>query len=405
MNFKISNYTFLYVALFLIFGGYYSILTLQANYSLPFSLTLLVRMVILLVLTILFLSQNKVPESLTFKLVILFIVMYLIRILYLQGFTSGDYSEYLLYFLAFSAFPFILISCSRLDLKIIDAIVLYIQVSFLIFFFLVVLYYGDYIFSGMRLSASVSKDENYISPLSLSYCASMAMGLSIVYFISSSKKSYKSNVLMSLVFILSIPVFILGASRGAFISLILAFILIAMFQSTTKVRLYITFFLVSLFFVMISISSNYQVSAIDRFLNLGDDISSGSSSTIRLEIWRLALEQFMNNPLFGSDIIVTEYGGYAHNIFIGSLISTGIFGGSLLFISYVLMLFKLRGLSKISSEANYLIIIFMQSSIQVMFSGAIYTAAWFFTSTALVIALSNTHKRSDFNGALSVYST
>ncbi|TMP79134.1 O-antigen ligase family protein [Pseudoalteromonas sp. S983] len=404
MNIKTSNSTLLYVALLLTFGGYYSILILQANYNLPLSLTILVRIAILFILTIFFLTQNKIPESLTFKLIIFFLMMYFFRILYMQGFGSGEYAEYLFYFLAFSALPFILISCSRLGLGDIDSIVLYIQISFLIFFSLIVFYYGDYIFSGMRLSAYVSKDENYISPLSLSYCASMAMGLSIIYFMFSPTKSYKLNVLMLLVFILSIPAFILGASRGAIISLIIAFILIVMFQSSTKIRLYISIFLVSFFLLMVFISSNYNISAVDRFLSLGDDISSGSSSAIRLNIWALAFGQFIDNPLFGNDIIVTEYGGYAHNVFIGSLISTGILGGSLFLISYILMLFQLRRLSKISFKANYLIIIFIQSSIQVMFSGAIYTAAWFFASAALVIALSSTHKRSFVSESLPVCS-
>ena len=125
---------------------------------------------------------------------------------------------------------------------------------------------------------------------------------------------------------------------------------------------------------------------VDRFTSIQSDIEEGSTSAIRLSLWREGLEQFMNNPFFGNSLEVDKYQFYPHNLFIEVLLSTGLIG----FIPFTLLLF--RGFkATINIFRNYpqyawIGVLFLQSFMQNMFSGALYAASWFWLSLGLLFS-------------------
>ena len=134
MNFKVSNTVFIYIAFFLMFGGYYAFLVVQANSQIPFKLANLTRVMILFSVMGYFFTAFKVPRSFTFNLVLVFLLMYLARLLFDIVFTDKDYWNYLVYFLTFSLLPFCFISFSNVRLVNVQSIVNFIQLGFLFFF-------------------------------------------------------------------------------------------------------------------------------------------------------------------------------------------------------------------------------------------------------------------------------
>ena len=110
--------------------------------------------------------------------------------------------------------PFILISQLKLNQSIYNKILHSILLSTLFLSLLSLYYYKSLLGVVGRISLAISRDENYISPLALSYCGALGIGLGIIYLVTNKSISRLQKLTVLLVIIFSLIPFFLGASRG-----------------------------------------------------------------------------------------------------------------------------------------------------------------------------------------------
>ncbi len=386
--------TAFFMAVFFSFSGYYAVLLLSNNLlGLSFSqyFTIPVRILIVLLLFICFIligrkEQIKQPVFIAF---ILFSLAYLFRIAaeILSGVQNHmSNSTFLLYFLSFCFLPFLCLFLKKelfADLKFYKwAILLSGAILAVLSFF----FYRDIIGTVGRISLAVSKDENYISPLALSYSGSLTMGVALLVLLTNTNSKFVKLMLWIIAGVSCVP-FFLGASRGSVIALAFPFILFILNHRSKLMSIYLLIAFVLFSAGVIVLSEQFGSTVIDRFMGINEDVDSGSSSASRLYIWSYALGHFADNPLLGHSLEVPETGHYPHNIFIEVLMATGIVG----FLPFMFVIVKsvkqTLYIFKNRPELSWVAAIFLQSLIQNCFSGAIYTASWLFFSMAFILSM------------------
>lgn len=203
-------------------------------------------------------------------------------------------------------------------------------------------------------------------------------------------------VLLSTILLSVIP-FFLGASRGSIFAIIISF-LIYFLTEIGKKPLFRTIIITAIVTISIIFLDAYLESGLlGRFKNISNDIELGSSSALRVVLWETALNQFADYPIIGDKLRVNNFEGYSHNIFIEVLQTTGILG----FIPFIFLIIsawkKVFFITKNHKEYFWLLVIFIQSFTHHLFSGAIYTGAWLWTSMALVFILHDYLKTRSYN--------
>ncbi|MDT0677677.1 O-antigen ligase family protein [Autumnicola musiva] len=294
--------------------------------------------------------------------------------------------EVFFYFLSFAFLPFTVISSVRLRKEYFKPIINSIYGSGIIFVFLATITYREYIGKVERLSP-VSMGEEVVSPLILSYCSSLLIGTVITYHLYNHTSKFRKIIGLILVLFSLIP-FFLGASRGSLVGLLAPFVLITLMQKRFSRILYNVLILLVLLIGLIYFDNLLGSGLLNRFTDTAQNIKNEDSSAgLRILSWNNSFKQFLNNPFIGDKLAVNNWVNYAHNIFLEILQTTGILG----FLPFILLL--LNGLKisfkiiKAYKEYSWIVVIFLQSFIQHLFSGAIYTGAWLWTSLALIYSL------------------
>jgi O-antigen ligase len=287
------------------------------------------------------------------------------------------------YFFSFSFIPFLFLSNIELSAYKLSYIFRAFLYSGLFFSLISVANYGQYVGQISRLGMD-SGEENTVNPLILSYNATMVFGVFLFYWLYN-KTSLLQKILLFSGIVLSIIPFFLGASRGALIAIFVVLLLNVFYSSSAGAKLkYLTFFLL-LFFIIIYLNQYFGGGLTDRFYELQEDFDSGESSAVRLTIWKSSWSQFIDNPLFGDKLAVEGWKNYTHNIVLEVLQTTGIVG----FVPFSILLFTVLAYAtriiRYHKSYSWLSVIFILSFIQTMFSGNLYSAAWFWNSMAIVI--------------------
>lgn len=383
------NGVLLKISFFLAFVGYYVFLMIFSNVGLielSRFLTIPIRVVIILsLLGVVVLNRNYFSKDLLWYTV--FSIIYIGRIFYemeIGTINHMDNLEYLTYFLTFSVVPFSLLSIIKLSEKSYQSILSSMLSSCLVFSVCCLAFYQTIFGQTVRISSSIGRDENYISPLALSYCSVLGIGIGISYIISN-KAPIAKQIQIALICILSVVPFFLGASRGSIFALVVPFaILLVSKKRNSKDILFITL-LSSLMFGLILVGEKYDSNLLERTLNIDSEIANQSSSAIRTTYWKEGLAEFSNSPIFGASLELRKYGNYPHNIVIEVLLSTGLVG----FLPFLVLLISgfnaTLSIFRLNEKYAWVGIIFLQSLIMNMFSGAIYSASWFWLSLALVL--------------------
>jgi O-antigen ligase len=388
---RFETYLFFWI-FFTTFLGYYSILLLLFNLGMSEtsrSVTIPIRFGISGMLTVLFLRNiNKLQSSNVIYLYVIFMFIYLYRLF--EDYMNMEHyfmsiSEVLVYFLSFSAIPFIVFSSQRLDTNKINSIFNALFIGGVLFSLLVVSYYSRFIGTVYRLETATS-GESVLSPLALSYSSTLVIGVFIFYLIFNKVGFFRRVVMYVGIGLATVP-FFLGASRGSLIVLGIPFILYVLSGKsiTFKFRALV---ILSIVFIGVAYLDQYFSSGLlKRFFGISDAIADEDSSAIRIQMWESALNQFINNPFIGDKLRMDFSSGYPHNIFIEVLQTTGIVG----FIPFVFLIYAgwrvVFYILKNKKEYFWVAIIFIQAFMMNMFSGAIFTADWLWTSLGLLIAV------------------
>lgn len=390
---KEGPYTLLFLASFLTFGGYYVILTLSSNgiINIPSRYTsVFVRILIVNFILIYYIKYSRANSPVATKLFLIFSALYIVRILIELSSNTSSYSispmEFALYFLSFTMMPAYLISKIRFTEKMYDRIFISIVISCIALSLSTIIFYSKYILSGYRITKFVKLDDNYISPLALSYTASLGCGICISYLITNHTSKYR-KLLLSCGALISIIPFFLGASRGSLIAFSIPMAVLALSLKGVKLRLLL---ILSAFVgsIILYIATIYLGDTVfTRFLSIKSDIDSGSSSAIRAMVWADSLRQFLDNPIFGSSLEADITHHHPHNIFLEILISTGVLGFTPFLIFIIICLYKSFHVARNMPNMFWIPVIFLQGFSQNMFSGAIYGASWLAFGAGLLLSL------------------
>lgn len=391
----------LWLIIFLILFGYYDILLIFSNfYSLESSrlITIPIRGLSLFCMVLLLLMGRKEYYLKNLSLFVIFSLLYIFRMC-MDTISLANYylslSQLLVLYISYAVIPFVLFDVLVFNkedfVKIENCIVL----SAFFFSLLTSWFYYKYIGTVGRLSTNTVGEE-VLSPLALSYGASLCIGIVIVMFISKSVKKGWRKVLLIITVVASVIPFLLGASRGAILSLAVSLLLygIHVFRRETigfkiKLLIIVSFISFALGYAAIQMGS----SVFDRLLSINDAIEEGRSSAVRIDIWKQALSQFMEFPLLGDSFVIRGFNLYAHNIVVEVLLTTGILG----FIPFIFLIGRgFRSAFNVFSENpaySWVSIMFFQCFVRMLFSGSLYSGSWFWLSLGLLFALDKYNSR------------
>lgn len=399
MGRKIFNFN-LILGIFFAFSGYYVILLLVANYlsnDLSRMFTIPLRILIILSFFALYRKSHfktNIPIS---KIFYVFSAIYILRILiekmkYSQLYMTHEF--FLLYFLGFVLIPFYLLSNTKFQSENYQKIFYSILFGSFLLSVLTYFFYGDLIGSVSRISQEIGKDENYISPLALSYCSVLGISTGFFYLIANKVRK-KIFILISSVIVVCLIPFFLGSSRGSVFALVVPFILYILFSNGFKRKIKFIFIGVLFISLLVYSTSFFGTGVFDRITGISNAIDSGGSSAIRLLIWEEGFNQFLQNPIMGNSLQSEFVKHHPHNILIETLITTGIVG----FIPFILFLFfifkRVIRIIRDSPQHFWIASPFLIGFMQNMFSGAIWGMSWVAVGAALIIGFDFTLDRNE----------
>lgn len=381
--------------IFLVFLGFYAIILLLFNAGMGDKtrlVTIPVRLLIgVLCGFILFRSIKKKNKQI--KWFFLFVLAYFARIIIdysMAEYFYISYSNLVFYFISFVIIPFIAISKMDFSKICVKSLFNTFLASSLVFSTLAALLYSKFIGTVGRLSSGTS-GEDVVNPLLLSYCATLIIGV-LIFYMMYNKTSKKQKVFIYITIVLSIVPFFLGSSRGSLFALFFPFIVL-MFSSASSKNIFNIALISIVAVVALIFLDDYMGSGLlERFTGTQDAINSGSESAVRLQIWKQSFEQFLSNMMIGDTLNTKFVNHYPHNIYIEVLQQTGLLGFipfAILIITaikYVMYIFKRY------PKYGWLTIFFLQAMMQNMFSGALYTATWFWAGMAIVFSLRSSLK-------------
>lgn len=391
-NIGLGNRFIFFLIFYFTYLGYYASLLLISNFvSLESSrlFTIPIRLLVVGCLVILFFIQFK---YLRFPKIVylfsIFVLAYLLRLFISYNLDTPYYlpiSEVFFYFVSFCILPFIVligIRYNEIQFKILFKSLLY---GGCLFAVLVLIYYGKYVGNVSRLGVGVV-DESVINPLALSYSSILIISVFIFYLIHNKVKlAQKTIAIVSIV--LSVIPFFLGASRGSLLAIAITILIYLLSSKNYKAIIKSLVMFIMGVFLLVTLDNYLNSGLLDRVLNTSEDVNQNNTSAERIVIWKNAFNQFLNHPFIGDKLAVDNWESYAHNILIETLQTTGVFGFIPLVILFWFTWRKVFYIAKTHKEYFWIVVIFIQSFVQNMFSGSIYISTWLWVSVALVWGL------------------
>lgn len=284
----------------------------------------------------------------TLLLAVIFWIILLVRIIYDFEFTNVLKQNYIylnpaqvyLFSIFLSFLPIIIIYKNRhfINLRIIENNLLNISllygISIIIGLYLNFgLDFGKIFFERTELVYGSEFGPHPLNPISIGRAGSIIL----VLILNEVFNKNKFNLIKFLIsIILSLSLLFLGSSRGPFLSTIII-ILILLF--TYRDRYSLTKLIIAIIFVVFLILYFIDFRDLGLFKRFENPIY-GDDPT-RVEIWTAAIDYFLKNPVFGYSI-VDKYGIYPHNIYLESLMATGIIGSIPFFILLKRLFYKIR---------------------------------------------------------------
>ncbi len=370
---------------FFIFAGYYIGLTIILasgfkEFSRFYSLPLRVVSFLVAIFYIFQYKRNNVKIRIPDFLISFLFLFYIIKVLYTENSVVQfkllrSWYEYIFYFLLFNYGIYLFFR--NIDVKKhLSTIVNTLLFSGFLLGIVVILFYKEFLFASEigRFGSNIENNEEVVlSPLAIAYSGALNVSLLVSIFFQKFKKySFILKIYYITNFLLSMFLFVLGSTRGAFIVVILAILLFIYAQKGMKKVKYIFYIIpiVPLFFLYLNYTES---SLLERLTNTVESQDSSGRDVL----WSDALYEFGLHPIFGGKIEVS--GIYPHNILLEILMGMGIVG-FVLFIFFVIISMKSV---KLNNMSIYIYIIFVNGFFQYMFSGALYASIILFFAMGL----------------------
>lgn len=294
---------------------------------------ILLRLIILIVSAILVLFSGRFKTRELNIITVSFFVFwffYLLRIIadvFIHPIIVTNENTDLSKVVSFAVFMCFLPSCaiylnrSKINLEVLSGkLLLWFFVESFIVFCLLVVYFQGNIFDVFNDRSLITHGELFfpINPITISRIgASLVMASVYSFSVFHTLKWWKFLIFFLFGFVL----LALGGSRGPIISLAAVLLLLSA-RSFYKIKLYINVILIILMVVFTSTWVDFsKLDVISRIV----DLQSGENFD-RLGHWNSAVNQFLENPVFGDKIFDNYLGTYPHNILLEVLMSVGLIG-------------------------------------------------------------------------------
>ena len=269
----------------------------------------------------------------------------------------------------------------------------------LIFSFIV--YQGIIHPTGFGSGGSI-RNENGISYNSGAYLVSYAVGLAEYYLLVQDRIEWKSifkrksmAVLLWITIFVNMYLVLIAGGRGGLVVFICETVLF-LYLWIKKRKYGVYHFLVSVISFAIGIGISYYIvslaanstisySGYNRILKA---INEGDMSG-RGELYKTAIEVFKENPIIGHGFgsVFRKVGFFSHNIFLDIGVETGVIGILVFFVFIVLFLFKIKRLINMDIRNSLWLIMFIQSFVQLLFSGYYLASPEFWWVLTMVICV------------------
>jgi O-antigen ligase len=226
--------------------------------------------------------------------------------------------------------------------------------------------------------------NDILNPISLGHYAvsCFVISLSFVLFSNEFNIGRFHRVLSIIAMPISMICLIMTASRGPMLSFVFLGLLFSILNSRDIVKTFcILAFGLASFFIALLFSEKFSNALLLRF-TVDVDEDGGEA---RVFLWKLALEKFIESPIFGGHT-TTNY-GYVHNMFLEILMSMGVFAG----VYYLLTCFGLYKKTVVlfrNSDVGLVFgFLFIQYFIASFFSGTVYSndLVWVFMSILYLV--------------------
>lgn len=374
-----------YFMTFFIFSGYYVGLTIilssgNAELSRFYSVPLRIFQFLIVIVYIFNFRFNNFRIRFIDFFVFLFFLFFTLKVIYTELVLvkiplSHQWYEYIFYFLFFNYSVYLFFR--NINVKIyLSSIINVLLLSGLLLGCIVILFYRDILFASQvgRFGATIEDNTDIIlSPLSVAYSGALNVSLLVPILLNNFKKySKRLKIYYILNFLMSMFLFVMGSTRGAFVVVILSLLLYIFSQKgTTKIKyLFYLFPILPIFYWFLDATGSSLLVRISNTVEKQD--SSG-----RDILWKDAFDEFLMYPIFGGKIEVSGF--YPHNIILEILMGMGIVGILLFFLIVVSSMKKI----KLNNDNVFLFIIFINGFFQYMFSGSLYTAIILFFAIGL----------------------
>jgi len=187
--------------------------------------------------------------------------------------------------------------------------------------------------------------------------------------------------------IFSIFLFVIGASRGALVILVIL-ILRNIYQIKKKsfnLKKALSFLLI--IGLTIYIVNETKSSLFARVTQTQDQMAAETGSAYRLFLWKQAFNAFEQHPVIGSCPEIL--GGYPHNFILEILMSTGIVG----LLIFLIIFNKIKNIFKLVSNSDYywVIMLFLTGFVFSLFSGGIYDNIMLYSSMGILFKFKRNH--------------
>jgi O-antigen ligase len=200
-----------------------------------------------------------------------------------------------------------------------------------------------------RFSAEFSPgvEKDVLNPITISLYGELLALLSLAN-LALKKRHWLKNVLYISAFAIGVLVLILGASRGpvlgGFLGVLFCLGLFLRFRRKTSafmVKIIVAPALLAFVFFQILAPrlENIDFAIVQRLSDLNEQLASGKKE-VRDFQWASAWEQFLENPIVGDRYLERYADFYPHNVYLEAFMATGVIG-SLFFFSTLLLSFFL----------------------------------------------------------------
>lgn len=199
----------------------------------------------------------------------------------------------------------------------------------------------------------------------------------------------------SLGIIIGISATLASASKGPLVALVICFFVLVSVKISLRtfvsILIYLLLILAASSLILSYLKLNYGIEPLERFMS---GVEGDESSLGRVESFSGAINQFLDNPIFGSEIVEAKTGWYPHNVILESFMATGIVGGTIFTCIFLLSILRSYSLVKNSSSFVWIGLLGIQYAINVLFSGSLFTSGQFWMTIALVFTVSKYSKQS-----------